>query len=61
MAKFSPPTESPYVKPIPNHEPQLKIETLPMPTIIKEPDLPTKAKGKAQPQASIITRLPGCK
>lgn len=61
MAQFSPPKESPYVKPIPNHEPQLKIAVLPMPTIIKEPDLPTKAKGKAQPQTSVVVHLPGCK
>lgn len=61
MAKFSPPKESPYVKPIAMVNPQITPQEIPFPTIVKEPDLPTSAKGKAQPQTSIVTRLPGCK
>ena len=59
--KMSLPKASPYVKPLPNKEPQLKIQPIPMPTMVKEPALATKSKGKAQKQAGIVTRLPGAK
>ena len=61
MSKQSLPKGSPYVKPLPNKEPQLKIQPIPNPSIVQEPPVPTKAKGKAQKQAGIVTRLPGAK
>lgn len=61
MSKQSLPKGSPYVKPLPNKEPQLKIQPIANPSIVQEPKVPSKAKGKAQKQAGIVTRLPGAK
>ncbi len=61
MGKQSIPTESPYVKPLPNSAPLLQPQTIPMPTFVMEPKLATKAKGSSQKQAGIVTKLPGAK
>ncbi len=61
MSKLSNPKGSSFPKVLPTKEPMLKIQPIAKPTMIQEPALKSKSKGKAQSQAGIVTALPGMK
>lgn len=61
MGKQSNPKGSSFPKVLSTKEPMLKIQPIMKPTMITEPALKSKSKGKAQSQAGIVTALKGSK